>query len=326
MLDPEISVIVPVYNVEKYLPYCIQSLLRQTYKNFEIILIDDGSTDKSSLLCDEYEKEYHNIYSLHKENGGLSDARNYGISFARGEYITFIDSDDYVNELYLELLIISIKQTKADFSVVGVKKVYDYSSNDSYNKNEILIRRLESEKALECILYQQFHDVSAWGMLLPKSLVSKNIFPLGRLFEDLFTTYKFYLSTNNVAFVYAPLYYYYQRSNSIMNKLSEKYIVDLIDASNCLLIECRNSITLKKAAENKKFSNFCLIINKCDDLEKRFPKCYKQIKKYLLEHSKSILINNKCRIKNRFAAFVLLLFGVKCLRRIDSLLKSSGAR
>lgn len=137
---PLISVIVPVYRVEKYLDTCVKSILTQTYKNFELILVDDGSPDNCPALCDKYAEIYKNIRVIHKENGGLSDARNIGVTMAKGEYVTFIDSDDYVHPLYLEMLLNGIRNTKADFSVGDIKVIFEEQNFfDIIDKNLIKI-------------------------------------------------------------------------------------------------------------------------------------------------------------------------------------------
>ena len=119
-MDKLISVIVPIYNVEKYLTKCIESIINQTYKNLEIILVDDGSPDKSPIICDEYAKKDNRIKVIHKKNGGLSDARNYGMSLATGEYISFIDSDDYVTDDYIMTLYSLIENMSVKFQLLCI--------------------------------------------------------------------------------------------------------------------------------------------------------------------------------------------------------------
>ena len=235
---PEISVIVPVYKVEAYLPRCVESLLSQTYKDFEIILVDDGSPDTCPAMCDAYAKKYSNIHALHKENGGLSDARNAGMTAAKGEYVTFVDSDDYVHPAYLEMLMQGIRQG-ADFSVCGFTEVYDGNGIEDLDTSRISAACVNAKEGLAEILYQGFHDVSACGILLPASLARKYPFPKGKLFEDLYTTYKFYLAAETVAFIRVPLYYYFQRKWSIMGRRNEAFIHDLIESSDQLVEACR---------------------------------------------------------------------------------------
>lgn len=303
---PEISVIVPVYKVEAYLPRCVESLMSQTYKDFEIILVDDGSPDTCPVMCDAYAKKYSNIHALHKENGGLSDARNAGMTAAKGEYVTFVDSDDYVHPAYLEMLMQGIRQD-ADFSVCGFTEVYDGNGIEDLNTSRISAACVNAKEGLVEILYQGFHDVSAWGILLPASLARKYPFPKGKLFEDLYTTYKFYLAAETVAFIRVPLYYYYQRKGSIMGRRNEAFIHDLIESSDQLVEACRGKGALiEQAAMNKQFSNYCRLILQPSDLKKKYPNQYRRIVTTLEKERMAVLMDKRARMKNRLAALALL--------------------
>lgn len=303
---PEISVIVPVYKVEAYLPRCVESLLSQTYKDFEIILVDDGSPDTCPVMCDAYAKKYSNIQALHKENGGLSDARNAGMTIAKGEYVTFVDSDDYVHPAYLEMLMQGIRQG-ADFSVCGFTEVYDGNGIEDLDTSCISAACVNAKEGLVEILYQGFHDVSAWGILLPASLVRKYPFPKGKLFEDLYTTYKFYLAAETVAFIRVPLYYYFQRKGSIMGRRNEAFIHDLIESSDQLVEACRGKGALiEQAAMNKQFSNYCRLILQTSELKKKYPNQYRRIVTTLKEERMAVLMDKRARMKNRLAALALM--------------------
>lgn len=303
---PEISVIVPVYKVEAYLPRCVESLMSQTYKDFEIILVDDGSPDTCPVMCDAYAKKYSNIHALHKENGGLSDARNAGMTAAKGEYVTFVDSDDYVHPAYLEMLMQGIRQG-ADFSVCGFTEVYDGNGIEDLDTSRISAACVNAKEGLVEILYQGFHDVSAWGILLPASLARKYPFPKGKLFEDLYTTYKFYLAVETVAFIRVPLYYYYQRKGSIMGRRNEAFIHDLIESSDQLVEACRGKGALiEQAAMNKQFSNYCRLILQTSDLKKKYPNQYRRIVTTLKEERMAVLMDKRARMKNRLAALALM--------------------
>lgn len=303
---PEISVIVPVYKVEAYLPRCVESLMSQTYKDFEIILVDDGSPDTCPVMCDAYAKKYSNIHALHKENGGLSDARNAGMTAAKGEYVTFVDSDDYVHPAYLEMLMQGIRQG-ADFSVCGFTEVYDGNGIEDLDTSRISAACVNAKEGLVEILYQGFHDVSAWGILLPASLARKYPFPKGKLFEDLYTTYKFYLAAETVAFIRVPLYYYYQRKGSIMGRRNEAFIHDLIESSDQLVEACRGKGALiEQAAMNKQFSNYCRLILQTSDLKKKYPNQYRRIVTTLKEERMAVLMDKRARMKNRLAALALM--------------------
>lgn len=303
---PEISVIVPVYKVEAYLPRCVESLLSQTYKDFEIILVDDGSPDTCPAMCDAYAKKYSNIHALHKENGGLSDARNAGMTDAKGEYVTFVDSDDYVHPAYLEMLMQGIRQG-ADFSVCGFTEVYDGNGIEDLDTSRISAACVNAKEGLVEILYQGFHDVSAWGILLPASLARKYPFPKGKLFEDLYTTYKFYLAAETVAFIRVPLYYYFQRKGSIMGRRNEAFIHDLIESSDQLVEACRGKGALiEQAAMNKQFSNYCRLILQTSDKKKKYPNQYRRIVTTLKVERMAVLMDKRARMKNRLAALALM--------------------
>lgn len=299
-----ISIVVPIYNVKKYMDNCIISIMKQTYRDFELILVDDGSNDGSSLICDSYAKKDKRIKVIHKDNGGLSDARNVGTAIANGKYITYVDSDDYINPIYLEALLQGIVETGADFSITGIKKVYSQNEIKEIKINNVSIQKKSSHNALLSVLYQKEYDVSASGILLPVDLAKKYTFPKGRLFEDLFTTYKYYFDVNTVAIVGAKLYYYLQRSNSIMDgNVNIKYVIDMLDASDNIVDACEAFPDLRNAAENKKFSNYCSLARK--GLKDIPYKEKNKIVQFLNSVKFLIIRDSNARLKNRLAAVAL---------------------
>ena len=237
-----------------------------------------------------------------------------------GEYVTFVDSDDYVDPLYLELLIKGIRKG-ADMAVCGFLNVYDSDETISrINKMQIPIEIIDAEQGLVEVLYQDFHDVSACGILLPVVLAQKYPFPKGRLFEDLYTTYKFYLDTKKVAFIRTSLYYYFQRKGSIMGRRNEAFIHDLLEASNLLVENCKGKgKDVERAAMNKQFSNYCRLILLATDLEERFPDKYRHIVQTLKNERLKILTDSHARTKNRLAALALMagVIGLKTAFKIQ---------
>lgn len=215
-----ISVIVPVYNVEPYLSECVNSILNQTHKNFEIILVDDGSTDSSGELCDKFAEKDSRIKVIHKDNGGLSSARNAGAEVSHGGYICFIDSDDAVSESYLKTLYENAEKFNADVSMCGFIKFTNNeelplsSENISFdvNKEEILNRLTEvgTEPAIKITV--------AWNKLIRKSVADKITFPVGRLHEDEFYINSLLETAETFAETTAELYYYRQRPDSIVGE------------------------------------------------------------------------------------------------------------
>jgi glycosyltransferase involved in cell wall biosynthesis len=203
---PLISVIVPIYNVEIYLEKCLNSIINQTYKNLEIILIDDGSPDNCGKICDEYAKKDKRIKVIHKPNGGLSDARNTGLDIAKGEYIAFVDSDDYIAEEMCEELLDIAQKEEADIVVCGV---YDVRKEGI----TVFDRNLNvSDK--DTILYQIFTDYYpsySWNKFFKAHLFSEIRFPHIK-FEDLFIMPTLILAAQKISFT-PKAYYYYNRTN-----------------------------------------------------------------------------------------------------------------
>lgn len=215
-MEELISVIVPVYNVEDYVEKCIESIINQTYKNLEIILVDDGSIDSSGKICDELAQKDKRIRVIHKENGGLSNARNIGMQNAAKEgYYAFVDSDDYLNKEYLMVLYNLMKSGKYKISICNSLDVDEKGKSIRSKKETGLLLSMNGLEALKIMLYQKYYDTSAWGKLFDKNLFSEISFPEEKLFEDLGTIYKIMLRANGVIFLDRKLYNYVHRKNSI---------------------------------------------------------------------------------------------------------------
>ena len=218
-MDKElISVVIPVYNVAKYLGKCLDSVQRQTYKKLEIILVDDGSTDNSGEICEKYGETDARVRVFHKKNGGLSDARNFGISKAKGRYITFIDSDDYVMPNYVKNLFDLISKYDADIAITCAVKFYEGRQQPA---EEVYERRKSklytSEEALKDVLYRRNIPIYAWAKMYKTFLFDNIKFPFGELFEDLSTEYLLFDQAEKMAFNPIRDYCYLQRKNSIIN-------------------------------------------------------------------------------------------------------------
>lgn len=220
-----ISIIIPVYRVEEYLTKCIDSVIKQKYTNIEIILVDDGSPDNCPKICDEYAKKDSRIKVIHKENGGLSDARNVGINNASGQYISFIDSDDYIDNDYILFLYKCIKENDSDISICTH---YIEKGNRTINLQNNIKRTYNNVEALHDMLYSQNIDVSAWGKLYKKELFKNIKFPIGRLYEDSATTYKLLDISNKIVFWGKSKYHYVIRNNSITTNSFSNKKLDLI--------------------------------------------------------------------------------------------------
>lgn len=228
--SPLISVVIPLYNVDRYLSRCLDSVVAQTYKNLEILLIDDGSTDRGPSICDEYATKDPRIVVVHKENGGLSDARNKGIDEMTGTYVTFIDSDDYVDEDYVETLYNMIAEDNTKLSICSHRVLYDTGKIIEKATGERSV--LDSKTVLERILYDEGIDLSSWAKLYSSELFMDVRFPVGRVFEDSATTYKLVDLCDRVSLNSVSKYNYMIRSNSISTSKFTSKKMDLITATD----------------------------------------------------------------------------------------------
>lgn len=222
-----ISIIIPVYKVEKYLEKCIQSVINQTYENLQIILVDDGSPDNCGKICDEYAKKDHRIEVIHKSNGGLSDARNKGLEIAKGEYIGFVDSDDYIESDMYEVLYNLLKQYNSDVSICNF---YTVSQGKIAIKNvDNGIKEYNRIEILKEILLDNNIQSYAWNKLYKKELFDEIKYPIGKKYEDIGTTFYLLEKCNKVVVTGKPEYYYIKRQDSIVNNVTESTITDYIE-------------------------------------------------------------------------------------------------
>ena len=217
-----ISVVVPVYNVEKYLTRCINSILRQSFADFELLLVDDGSTDKSGSICEQYTVKDSRIRVFHKKNGGLSDARNFGLDQMHGEFVSFIDSDDYVGPDYLRILVEMQEQFQADLTMLVTASTHSEGTEfvDSADKRWFM----QPKEALRSIASGEYTGVSACGKLFRRSIFAQKRFPVGMLYEDMHTIPYLIEDCHACALSTSIQYYYFQRSDSITHNISDKAI------------------------------------------------------------------------------------------------------
>ena len=213
---PLISVIVPIYRVEKYLNQCVKSIVDQSYTKLEIILIDDGSNDNSSGICDNWAMKDDRIKVIHKKNGGLSDARNAGLGIATGEYISFIDSDDWVDTNFISSLYAAIKKYDAQIAECSVAFV-DEKGLFLHDRNaEAESEIIDKRTALKHLIEERGICQTVWNKLYKRTVIGKLLFEKGKYHEDEFWTYKVFDKIEHLAIVSESLYYYRQRNSSIM--------------------------------------------------------------------------------------------------------------
>lgn len=227
-----ISVIIPIYNVEKYLEKCINSVINQSYNDLEIILVDDGSKDRCGEICEEYKIKDSRIKVIHKENGGLSDARNAGIRVAKGDYIAFLDSDDFIHIDFYKVLMSLMSEYDADIAQCELLRVNeDEIFNVSNNSDNEVIDVLSNTEALINLHNEKcVNSVVVWNKVYKRELFEGILFPVGKIHEDQFTTYKVLFKANKVATTSKQMYYYLQRSGSIMGTSFNVKRLDALEA------------------------------------------------------------------------------------------------
>lgn len=223
-----ITIVVPVYNVKRYLRQCIDSLICQTYHNLQIILVDDGSTDQSGDICDYYAITDDRISVIHKQNGGLSSARNEGLKNANGEIIAFVDSDDYVHHEMYERLYSAMIKEKSDIVSCGIIKVYDETDVEKSEPEEGY-KNVDKPDIMKCIYERGEDTVVQWNKIFKKDILHGLEYPVGRIHEDEFVIHKELIKCKRITYLNAKLYYYRQRAGSIMNVESIAGINDGID-------------------------------------------------------------------------------------------------
>lgn len=309
-----ISVIVPVYNVEKYLERCVKSIAAQTYNDLEILLIDDGSTDKSGKMCDDFQQTDSRIKVFHKQNGGLSDARNYGIEHSAGEFISFVDSDDYIDEKMLETLHRLITENDADLAVCSAMDVFEGKEVTQVKEiKEFNLNKVESYK------YMLRGDgiPSACNKLYKRQTVGNVRFPVGKLYEDGFFTPQILKRVEKTAVTSKPMYYYFRRADSITTKPFRKGDLDVIEAYDKCVKQvkelCPEALPYAEFRYRNAYFNVLDKMLMRDDC-KEIPE-YKQVVKYLKKHTVQI-VKDPGFGKMRKIAAVALKFSVPLYKKI----------
>lgn len=247
----KVSVVVPVYNVELYLEKCINSILKQTYSDFEILLIDDGSTDHSGELCDRFAVLDKRIRVIHQKNEGLAEVRNIGIKNAKGSYILFVDSDDWIDQITIEKCLSIIEKYNADIVCFRFIKEYcdkTHKENKSYAGDDIKI--LNKKEALELLFYPKYVDTITCNKFVKREMFEGVIYPKGKLHEDLFTTYKFVANAETIVCISDELYHYYQNPQSIGHLYFSENTYDIAVAVD----ECRRFIIDVIGEDTKKLA------------------------------------------------------------------------
>lgn len=306
----KVSIVVPVYNVEDYLKYCVDSLINQSYKNIEIILVDDGSTDDSGRICDEYAQEDDRVRVLHIENGGLSNARNTGVNVASAEWVIFIDSDDYYDRRTVEYLVQLQKKYAVDLVATSVIEVRDFQSDDFIGSlTDIDSLKLDRYTALKEMFYGNIVGTHPGGKLYKKEILMKFPFPKGMIYEDLAVSFEHIGACNEIAVGYINLYKYYRRPGSIVNSSYSDKFLDFYKAIelNREYVErdYPNDQEMKKALNTRYVFKGLHVVHAM--LGSHMYDQVNKIRKEYRRYWKDILINSHITRKNKLKYLLLLL-------------------
>lgn len=313
-----VSIIIPIYNVKKYLNQCISSAVNQVYSNIEIILVDDGSNDGSELICDEWKEKDERIQVVHKHNGGLSDARNCGLEIAKGDFLLFLDGDDAIHSQMLQIMLSICNEYSADIVCCDYEKVYDDKIKERpIETSKYAIRIYDREQALA-----NLDDIMVVACCkLYRKYIFKDVrYSVGRLHEDEFLIHKLLYASNCTVKIELPLYYYLQREDSIVHSISMKNISDAMDAFQ-ERVDFVNKNKLYGAKEEifKGIARYTAVIYNSPDIgiNKEMRRYVKKRFRYMIRENKDVNIKlNKTTIKEKA---ITKLY--QCKERILSIIK-----
>lgn len=327
-IEPLISVVVPVYNVVNSLEHCVKSITTQTYRNLEILLIDDGSTDFSGKLCDMLAQHDSRIRVFHQENQGLSAARNTGIEHLRGQYVTFVDSDDALQTDLVSYLYDLILREQAQISICSFDEVTIRNDKQPPKVASTIapptlsrrpfaqptvreVQTFDRSAALQAMLLEQGFTMSAWSKLYAVDLFRTIRYPVGKLYEDVGTTYKLILGSERITFGNQPLYEYYQNPTSITKQAFSFRKLDLIDLTDQMcddimakLPQLREVTRLRRM--HARFSVLRQMNHLPQDQKMDYRRARCQITQYLRQHRADVLENSLATRRDRLAMYSLL--------------------
>lgn len=303
---PKVSVIVPVYNVEKYVARCLDSLAAQTLEDMEIVIVNDGSSDGSAKICKKYEKKYGNIRYFEQKNQGLSMARNAGIGIAKGEFIGFVDSDDFVKYDMFETMYQNAKEHRAKIVACGHETYYEDGSTKLNSKKNIR-RYYDYYEAMDYYLLQEYFDVIACNKLYARELFDTIKFPVGKLFEDIPTVYRLIEQAKGIYFDSEPKYFYFRRSDSISQSEFKPEITRIVDYIDEFVAKYSKIVSRPRYMFLGQIRWNLVVMNKYLTAGRQNSKLMQRIKKMIGAHLTLVLFTDKIDIVRKMQ---ILLFGL----------------
>lgn len=306
--EPLISLIIPVYGVEKFLQKCLDSILAQTYKNMDIVVVDDGSIDSSGEICDEYAQKDKRIRVFHKKNGGLSDARNFGIEKSRGKYITFIDSDDYIEPDYICFLYKLISSDNYKMSICSIFN--DFTKNGNIVDNgDGTFREISNVDALEMMCYHHLIDTCAYAKLFERSLFDNVKFPKGKVFEDIGTIYLLIDQCKKINCGFISKYHYVIRDDSITTKKFNEAKCDLIEMTDKMAsYVVRKYPKLKNAVKRRRiYARFSTINQMLTIKDDTYLNLRDEYISFIKDNMLSVVLDKNTPMRDKVGCLLLLI-------------------
>lgn len=322
-MEDLISVVVPVYNTKEYLANCVKSLTEQTYHNLEIILIDDGSTDGSSALCDELAKSEDRIVVLHRENQGVSKARYDAVLSARGKYISFVDSDDTVDADYIETLYLALMEFQADAATCTYRKIYTGENNRVedwfvFSNGPIC---LSAEGSFQFIYYEKNCPLSMTTKLFRTDIL-KTISPSDlKIGEDSYITQKYFLLSKRIAHTGKAKYNYIQRESSAVHASDSIQFYDYVKLYDMLMDEVLSACPkIQSAYISKMMENYLVVLLRMKDVQKNYPEEMAHIAENIKKYRFSVLTDSRAELRTR-AACLLSYFGLSTVTNVYQIIQ-----
>jgi len=297
-----ISIIVPVYNNEKFLTRCINSILIQTYKKFELLIIDDGSTDKSGEMCDKYALIDKRIRVYHIKKSGVSSARNYGLDKIKGKYVCFIDSDDYVDKDYLKILYTNIIKSNSDISICG-HNIVSKKIKKFYPKK---IEFISENNCLDILVKHKYFKGHIWDKMYKYELIKNIKFPNINYYEDLEFNFNVFKKTKKIIYDSVPLYNYYKNENSLLNsKFNFKKLVFIDICNEIKKHYIKNNYNLIYINSLTDYLHICSAHALLSNFDNNNLLCYKKIINYIRKNIMRIIFKDKIGFKHKIAAIIM---------------------
>ena len=317
MNEDLVSIIIPAYNVEKYIEESINSVIRQSYSNIEIIIINDGSIDRTNEICEKISRIDNRIKIINKKNEGVAKARNDGIKNCNGKYVAFVDSDDIISRDYIKSLMYFMKKYNADIVSCDFKKIYKKIKKKK-TKTQPKVTQFNNVEALELLLYKKTLDSSLWNKIINKDLFNNISFDNNlKMFEDLDIMYRLFDYSNKIIYVDEKLYYYRIRPNSLINKEFGKENYAVIDVVNSMKQNIINKHPdLEKACNSRILSMYFYLYRNIDKENKFYLECVENIKTLREKVKKDNKITNKTKIGIWLSKINLKLIKIQTLLRI----------